>query len=76
MLSIRLIRKGKKKRPFYRIVVMEKSKSPRSAYLELLGDYDPIKEPIEVNINKERFDHWLSIGAKPTDTVRSLVKQV
>lgn len=75
MLSIRLVRKGKRNRPFYRLVVQEKSKAPTGNYIEALGFYDPIKQPLEVRIDKDRYRHWVSLGAQPTDTVKSLIKR-
>ncbi len=75
-VKIRLARYGAKKKPFYRIVVAD-SRFPRDGrFLEIVGTYDPMKEPHEVKIKKERIDYWRSQGAIPTDTVRSLLKQV
>ena len=72
-LSIRLMRTGKTKQPSYRIIVKER-RSPRSGeYLELLGHYDPLTEPVAVKLEEERIVHWLSVGALPTDTVRRLI---
>ena len=75
MLSIRLVRKGKRNRPFYRIVVQEKPKAPSGNYIEALGFYDPLKQSIEVMLDKERYAYWVSQGAQPTDTVRSVIKR-
>lgn len=75
MLSIRLVRKGKRNRPFYRIVVQEKPRATSANYIEALGFYDPLKESIEVMVDKERYAYWVSMGAQPTDTVRSLIKR-
>lgn len=75
-VRIRLTRMGRKKQPFYRIVVAD-SESPRDGkFLEVVGTYDPCKEPAEVNIKQDRVQAWLDQGAKPSDTVKSLlVKQ-
>lgn len=75
MLSIRLIRRGKRNRPSFRLVVQDKSKAPSGNYIEVLGSYDPIRQPWEVKIDKDRYRHWLSLGAQPTDTVKSLIKK-
>lgn len=72
---IRLTRKGTKKRPFYRIVVAH-SEAPRDGkFLEIIGTYNPLTDPAEVHIDQERLRVWLDRGARPTDTVRSLIKQ-
>lgn len=71
---IRLTRKGTKKKPFYRIVVAH-AEAPRDGkFLEIIGTYNPLTDPAEVNIDQERLRVWLDRGAKPTDTVRSLIK--
>ncbi len=73
MLSIRMRRTGSKKRPFYRVVVAE-ARSPREgAFLEVLGFYNPRTKPAVVEINKDRVTHWISKGARPSDTVRTLL---
>lgn len=72
---IRLTRKGTKKRPFYRIVVAH-SEAPRDGkFLEIIGTYNPLTDPAEIQIDPERLGVWLDRGAQPTDTVRSLIKQ-
>lgn len=72
---IRLTRKGTKKKPFYRIVVAH-SEAPRDGkFLEILGTYNPLTDPAEIQIDPERLRVWLDRGAQPTDTVRSLIKQ-
>jgi small subunit ribosomal protein S16 len=74
-VKIRLARHGAKKRPFYRIVVAD-SESPRDGrYLENVGTYDPKENPIRVTLKTERVQYWLSKGATPTDTVRTLLKK-
>ena len=74
-VKIRLARHGAKKRPFYRIVVAD-SESPRDGrFLETVGTYNPVQEPAEVTLKKERITYWMEQGAAPTDTVRSLLKK-
>lgn len=75
MVKIRLRRMGAKKAPFYRIVVAD-SRAPRDgAFIDEIGYYNPISEPVELTINAEKAQKWLSNGAQPTDTVRSLLKK-
>ena len=75
MVKIRLKRMGAHKKPFYRIVV-EDSRSPRDGrFIEEIGYYDPMKTPADVRIDEEKAKKWLSTGAQPTDTVRSLFKK-
>jgi small subunit ribosomal protein S16 len=72
-IRIRLARTGSKKRPFYRIVVAS-SESPRDGrFIEIIGTYNPLTEPAQVQIKAERLDYWRQQGAEPTDTVRSLI---
>lgn len=74
-VKIRLARLGAKGKPFYRIVVAD-STSPRDGrFLEIVGNYDPKKDPAEVNIKEGRIADWLSKGAKPTTTVSQLLKK-
>ena len=74
-VKIRLARHGAKKRPFYRIVVAD-SESPRDGrYLENVGTYNPLVDPVEVSLKKERIKYWMDQGAKPSDTVKSLLKK-
>lgn len=74
-VKIRLKKMGAKKRPFYRLVAAD-SRSPRDGkFLEILGTYDPIKEPAEIKLDKENIVKWLDRGAIPTDTVRSILKR-
>ena len=74
MLTIRLSRIGKKKKPFYRVVVIESSKPRDGRVVELVGTYDPLKKPAEIKLNAERIKHWLGVGAQPSDTVRSFLR--
>lgn len=74
MLMIRLSRIGKTKHPFYRVVVTEKTRPRNGRFVEIVGTYDPQKKPAVVQINSERVQYWLSKGAQPSDTVRSLLR--
>ena len=73
MLAIRLARFGKKKQPFYRIVVLDKRKPRNGRTVEVVGTYDPLKNPALIQLNAERVKYWLSVGAQPSDTVRSFL---
>lgn len=66
---------GAKKKPFYRIVVAD-SRSPRDGrFIEEIGYYNPISEPVDIKINDEKANKWLKDGAQPTDTVKALFKK-
>ena len=74
MVKIRLQREGKKKAPFYHIVVAD-SKSPRDGkIIEQIGTYDPMSNPSKVVLNKEKLEQWIKNGAQPTDTGKALIK--
>jgi small subunit ribosomal protein S16 len=74
-VKIRLNRMGAKKRPFYRLVVAD-SRSPRNGrFIEILGHYNPIVEPVEFVVDKEKTQDWLKKGAQPSETVKRLLKQ-
>jgi len=74
-VSIRLRREGALNRPYYRIVVAD-SRSPRDGkFIEHIGNYDPKKATDNASIDLERADYWISNGAQPSDTVRSLIKK-
>lgn len=75
MLAIRLSRKGAKKHPFYRIVVTEKESKRDGRFVEIVGYYNPCKEPNQLHLEQERVDYWLKNGAQPTPTVSRLLKQ-
>lgn len=73
MVKLRSQRFGSKKKPFYRIVATD-SHNPRDGrYIEIVGIYNPIAEPATVKFDEEKVMKWLSVGAKPTDTVKSLL---
>ena len=75
MVKIRLRRMGKKKAPFYRIVVAD-SRYPRDGrFIEELGYYDPMKEPVDIKVDADKAKDWLAKGAQPTETVKSLLKK-
>lgn len=74
MVTIRLARIGKKKRPFYRVVVTEKTRPRNGRFVEIVGTYDPLKKPAEVKLKAERIKYWLGVGAQPSDTVRSFLR--
>lgn len=67
---------GRRHSPFYRIVVADSRRARNGRFIEILGHYNPVKKPVEINIDTEKFDKWLEKGAKPSDTVANLVKQV
>jgi len=73
VLAIRLARIGKKKMPFYRVVVIDKRRPRNGRTVEIVGTYDPLKKPAEVKLNAERIKYWLGCGAQPSDTVRSFL---
>lgn len=75
MVKIRLQREGKKRLPFYHIVVAD-SRSPRDGkIIEKLGTYNPMTDPATVVLNKELVEKWIKNGAKPTDTVKALIEK-
>ncbi len=74
MLAISLMRMGSKGKPFYRLVVKEKRSKRDGAYLENVGTYNPMLDPAEVNLKHDRIQYWIGVGAQPTDTVKSLIK--
>ena len=74
MVKIRLQRQGKKKAPFYHIVVAD-SRSPKDGkIIEQIGTYDPMTEPSTIVLNKEKLEQWMKNGAQPTETVKALIK--
>jgi len=74
-VKLRLTRKGAKKRPYYRIVAAD-SEAPRDGrFLDILGSYDPMKDPVEVKLDKEKVSRWLSKGAQATESVNAILKK-
>lgn len=74
-VKIRLARFGKTGKPAYRIVAIDEHKQRNGRSLEILGTYDPIANPAKTILNKERINYWISVGAKPTETVAQLIKK-
>ena len=77
MVKIRLARHGRKRRPFYRVVAADINAPRDGKFLEILGTYNPVEkdESKELTLNIDRVDHWLSVGAQPTDTAAALIKK-
>lgn len=75
MIKIRLRRMGAKRRPFYRIVAAEHHMRRDGRFIEVLGNYDPLTDPPTINVKADRIQHYLSNGAKPTETVEGLLKR-
>ncbi|MGE5357468.1 MAG: 30S ribosomal protein S16 [Bacteroidales bacterium] len=73
MLAIRLSRTGSKKRAHYRVVVVDSTAARDSRFVEILGHYNPRAVPAVVRVDRERIEHWLKAGARPSDTVRTLI---
>ena len=74
-VKIRLTRMGAKKKPFYRFVAAD-SKAPRDGrFLEILGTYDPMKDPAEVKVHKEKVNYWLGQGALVSESARAILKK-
>jgi small subunit ribosomal protein S16 len=74
-VTIRLTRAGSKKVPFYRVVAADR-RSPRDGrFIEQLGVYDPLRDPVEFRVDQERLDHWIKNGALPSQTVGELLKR-
>ncbi|MDA1313432.1 MAG: 30S ribosomal protein S16 [Acidobacteria bacterium] len=73
MLAIRLARIGARKKPSYRVVVIDKRRARDSKNIEIVGHYNPTTEPIELSLESERIDHWVGQGAQPSVTVRRLI---
>lgn len=74
MVKIRLSRVGAKKEPKYRIVVADEQEKRNGKFIELIGYYDPMRNPPEIKVQTDRYQHWLSVGAQPTKSVVHLVK--
>jgi small subunit ribosomal protein S16 len=72
---MRLSRIGSKKRPYYRIVVIDKRRARNGRFLEILGQYNPISSPVLMEVNAERTQYWLSKGAAPSETVMSILRK-
>lgn len=75
MVKIRLQREGKKKAPFYHIVVADSRRARDGRIIEKIGSYDPMTDPSTVVLDKELVEKWIKNGAKPTDTVKRLIDE-
>jgi small subunit ribosomal protein S16 len=75
MLMIRMARFGAKKKPFYRIVVIEKERARNGRNLEVVGHYNPLTTPAQLVLKHERIEHWTKSGAQMSDTVKRLVEK-
>ena len=75
MLMIRLARFGAKKKPFYRVVVIEKERARNGRHLEVVGHYNPLTTPAQVDLKHDRMEHWTKNGAQMSDTVKRLVEK-
>src|SRR5687768_16056437 len=73
MVVIRLARFGKKNHPTFRVIVSDKRKDTKWAYLEQVGTYNPHTQPATLDLKAERVQHWLSVGAQPSDTIHNLL---
>ncbi len=74
MLTIRLSRIGKKKKPYYRVVVIDRRRPRDGRFVEIVGTYNPLVKPAAVKLDADRVKYWLGLGAQPSDTVRSFIK--
>ena len=74
MLMIRLARFGAKKKPFYRVVVIEKERARNGRSLEVVGHYNPLTEPAKVDLKHDRIEYWTQHGAQVSETVQRLIK--
>ena len=76
MLAIRLRRTGSKKRAYFRVVVTDSRAARDSSFVEVLGHYNPRSTPEALVLNRERLEHWVKVGAQPSDSVRTLVARM
>ncbi len=74
-VRLRMVRRGRKKRPFYSVVAADSAKTRAGSYIEKLGTFDPLVEENGLNLNEERVKYWLGVGASPSDTVANLIKK-
>lgn len=74
MLMIRMARFGAKKKPTYRLVVIEKERARNSRAVEVVGHYNPVSQPKQISLKHDRIEHWMKNGAQPSDTVARLLK--
>jgi small subunit ribosomal protein S16 len=76
MLAIRLRRTGSKKRAFFRVVVTDSRSARDSSFVEVLGHYNPRTKPESLDLKRDRLDYWIKAGARPSDSVRTLVARM
>ncbi len=74
-VRIRLTRLGRKKKPFYRIIVADSENKRDGKFLDIVGTYDPLQDPAVIKIDNDKLENWLGRGALPTTTVKSLIKK-
>ncbi|MFT5728655.1 MAG: small subunit ribosomal protein S16 [Desulforhopalus sp.] len=74
-VRIRLTRLGRKKQPFYRIIVADSESKRDGKFLDIVGTYDPLQDPAVIKIDNSKLEDWMSKGALPTTTVKSLIKK-
>ncbi len=75
MVVIRLARGGAKKRPFYRVVAADQRMSRDGRFIEQVGTFDPRAEKASINLKLDRVEHWIKVGAQPSNTVKGLIKK-
>lgn len=75
MVSIRLNRQGSKDRPFYKIVAVDSRKRRDGRYIEQIGTYNPMQDGHNFELDLERYEHWVGVGAKPSETVTNIAKK-
>jgi small subunit ribosomal protein S16 len=75
LVTMRLTRIGSKKRPYFRIVVIDKRRARNGRFLEVVGHYNPLANPVQMDIDSERALYWLSKGARPSETVQSILRK-
>jgi small subunit ribosomal protein S16 len=75
LVKIRLTRLGAHKRPFYRLIVADSRARRDGPFIEILGTYDPLKEPSEIKVDIEKARYWLQKGAQPTETAKKLMQR-
>lgn len=74
-VRIRLTRLGRKKKPFYRIIVADSESKRDGKFLDIVGTYDPLQDPAAIKLDNDKLQTWLGKGALPTTTVKSLIKK-
>jgi small subunit ribosomal protein S16 len=76
LVKIRLTRMGAHKKPFYRIIIADSKARRDGPFIEIVGTYNPKREPSEINVNQDRINYWLQKGAQPTETVKRLLQKI